>query len=68
MNLIKEELHPYVLEALKNIDHEPKNMVMLFEKPRKDFHEKGAALRWLVENKVVKTKEDEKTGIVFYYI
>jgi hypothetical protein len=43
-------------------------MVMIFEKPRKDFHQKGDALWWLVENGFVKMKKDEKSGIAFYYI
>lgn len=67
-NLIKEELRPYILEALQKIDHDPKSMIMIFEKPRKNFHEKGDALWWLVENGFVKTEEDEKSGITFYYI
>ena len=68
LTTLKNELHPYVIEALKNINHTPKNMVMIFEKPRKNFHEKGDALRWLVENGMVKTKEDKESGILFYYI
>lgn len=68
LSTIKNEFRPYVIEALEKINHEPKNMVMIFEKPRKDFHQKGNALCWLVENGFVKKKEDEKSGIVFYYI